>query len=243
MAGKGERFAKEGYTLPKPILPVDGVPMVVKAALDLPKADRYLYVMLREHTEVYKIHEVIGQYIPDSDFVILDQVTEGQASTCLLAMEHIDEQTDIMIGACDNGLIYDRDKFAGLKSKADVIVCSFRHNATVVTKPKQYGWVAVDGDDVNHVSVKKPISADPFNDHAVVGAFWFRNKDVYMRSVDRMIDQDRRINNEFYIDECINDAVALGYKVKILEVDKYICWGTPNDYETYNYWKSYFEKY
>jgi hypothetical protein len=36
--------------------------------------------------------------------------------------------------------------------------------------------------------------------------------------------------------------VGQGYLVKVLEVDHYICWGTPEDYETFNYWQSFFHK-
>lgn len=243
MAGKGERFVKENYPLPKPILPINNVPMVVKASLDLPVANNYLYVLLQQHTEQYDVKNIIKKHIPNSDFVILDEVTEGQACTCLLAMDQINDDEDIMIGACDNGLIYDINEFSKLKETADVIVFTFRHNATVITKPTQYGWVAQNAGNVKYVSVKKPISADPFNDHAIVGAFWFKSKKIYKESVERMMVENRRINNEFYIDECVNDAVALGYEVKVFEVEKYICWGTPNDYKTYYYWKSYFEKY
>lgn len=241
MAGKGERFVKENYTLPKPILPIEGLPMVIKASKDLPIADKYLYVLLKDHTIKYDIEKIIIGHIPQSQFIILDKVTEGQACTCLYALENISEQDDIMIGACDNGLIYDKNKFLQLREQADVIVFTFRNNVTVGTKPTQYGWVSVEGDYVKSVSVKIPISDTPINDHAVVGAFWFKNKKIYQNAVEKMMNENRRINNEFYIDECINDAVQLGYNVKYLEVDKYICWGTPNDYKTFNYWKEFFK--
>ena len=32
-----------------------------------------------------------------------------------------------------------------------------------------------------------------------------------------------------------------GYKAKIFDVTNYLCWGTPNDYKTYNYWYEYFK--
>lgn len=241
MAGKGERFARENYLLPKPVLPVNGLPMAAKAALDLPLSSEYLFVVLRSHIEQYNIQETIKASIPQAEFIIIDQVTEGQACTCLLAMDNVDNKTDIMIGACDNGLIFDRAHFAHLQKESDVIVFTFRHNAAVIAKPMQYGWVKVNEDGtVSHVSVKKPISDDPFNDHAIVGAFWFKSKEIYRRSVENMILENRRINNEFYIDECINDAVKLGFKTRVFEVSRYICWGTPDDYKTYNYWKAFF---
>jgi hypothetical protein len=34
----------------------------------------------------------------------------------------------------------------------------------------------------------------------------------------------------------------MGYAVKVLEVDDYICWGTPEDYESFVYWQSFFHK-
>lgn len=34
----------------------------------------------------------------------------------------------------------------------------------------------------------------------------------------------------------------MGVNAKVFEVEHYICWGTPNDYKTYNYWKDHFDK-
>ena len=90
------------------------------------------------------------------------------------------------------------------------------------------------------ISVKVPISDNPVNDHAVVGAFWFKKGSYFIESAHDMINKNIRINGEFYVDECINNAVQMGLKVKVFEVNKYICWGTPNDLKVYNYWKEYF---
>ena len=40
----------------------------------------------------------------------------------------------------------------------------------------------------------------------------------------------------------LNQNIKKGLKVKVFDVEHYICWGTPNDYETYNYWKTFFNK-
>ncbi len=241
MAGKGERFVKQGYTTPKPLIMVGDTPMVIKAVNDLPQGDHYLFIMLKEHLEKQAIDKEIKAVIPQAEFVVLDHVTEGQASTCLTALPYVKNDDEIIIGACDNGMIYDKAAFEQMKDEADVIVFTFRNNVTVVDKPQQYGWVKVEGEnDVTGVSVKVPISAKPLHDHAIIGAFWFKHASIFQKATERMIAQNRRVNNEFYVDECVNDAIALGYKVKAFEADKYICWGTPTDYETFNYWKTYF---
>ena len=59
----------------------------------------------------------------------------------------------------------------------------------------------------------------------------------------RLIARDGRVNGEFYIDSCINDAIALGLNCQLFEVDSYLCWGTPNDLRTFEYWQSCFHKW
>ena len=54
---------------------------------------------------------------------------------------------------------------------------------------------------------------------------------------------DEKVNNEFYVDSVINIAVELGLKVIYFEIDYYLCWGTPNDLKTYNYWQNCFHKW
>ena len=56
-----------------------------------------------------------------------------------------------------------------------------------------------------------------------------------------MVGRKSLINNEYYIDTCINDALRLGYKCKIFFIDSYLPWGTPNDLKTFIYWQKYFD--
>ena len=44
------------------------------------------------------------------------------------------------------------------------------------------------------------------------------------------------------MDSLFAELINIGKNIKVLEVDHYICWGTPDDYETFNYWQSFFHK-
>lgn len=245
LAGAGSRFAKEGYKDPKPLIPVDGLPMIVQAVQHLPKGDRYIFLCRSEHLQNYPLRSTLEQYFPGCDIIEVAELTEGQASTCLLAKDLIRPDDQLFIGACDNGLTFDQVAWKKLvnDSTVDAAVFTFRNNVTVERNPKAYGWVKVDAaNQVTGVSVKVPISEDPVHDHAVVGAFWFRRGADFVRAAEEMIANNTRVNNEFYVDECINNAVGLGLKVAAFEIDKYICWGTPNDLKVYEYWKDYFSQ-
>ena len=242
MAGAGSRFTEAGYKTPKPLLPVLGEPMVVSATKALPASQKYSFIVRDFQISEYEIDKHLKKYYPQADIIVLDHLTEGQAVTCLKAKHLFDANEELLIGASDNGMIYDHKKFDEQKLNADALVFTFRNNPAVDAKPQAYGWVKVNPDNtVKGMSVKVPISKTPQNDHAVVGAFWFKKSDYFVQAAERMIAQNRRINNEFYVDECINDLVELGYNVKVFEIDHYVCWGTPTDYETFNYWNGYFD--
>lgn len=243
MAGAGSRFAEAGYTTPKPLLPVLGGPMVVEAARALPHAEKYVFVVRDFQIAEYQIDAHLSNYFPGCEIVVIDHLTEGQAVTCLHAKQLINNEEELVIGASDNGMIYNLPAFEAMKAGADAVVFSFRNNPAVLEKPQAYGWIKTDEDNVvTAMSVKVPVSNTPMADHAVVGAFWFRQGKMFVEAAERMIALNRRINNEFYVDECINDLVELGYKVKVFEINHYVCWGTPNDYKTFNYWEAFYEK-
>src|SRR5690606_14634649 len=241
--GAGSRFKEKGYSVPKPLLPILGKPMLVNAANALPKSDSNVFVVRDFQISEYQVDKHIENYFKGSEVIVLDHLTEGQAVTCLQAKGSINNDEELVIGASDNGMIYNRSIFDSLKSTADAIVFTFRNNPTVKAKPEAYGWVKVNENNlVEKMSVKVPISINPMNDHAVVGTFWFKKGRYFVEAAERMIQMNRRINNEFYVDECINDLLELGYSVKVFEIEHYVCWGTPNDYETFQYWETWFNK-
>ena len=90
--------------------------------------------------------------------------------------------------------------------------------------------------------VKAPISNDPYNDHAIVGTFYFRKVDFFKQALNSLLSKEVRVNGEYYVDSLMGELIELGLKVKVLEVEDYICWGTPSDYETFVYWQSFFHK-
>ena len=232
MAGAGSRFSKEGYTQPKPFIPVNGKNMVDQAVRCLPKTDRTIYACLK------------GHQAPGDDVVWIDEVLEGQACTTEKIVEHCGEGS-ILVSACDNGVFYDADKFLKLVNDEsnDIIVWTYRNNYTSQLQPNAYSWVNCDDEgNVSSVDVKDFRGTNPVEEFAITGTMFFRSKEVFNESLQSLYDNDVRTNSEFYVDSMLNEAIKLGYKVKNFEIDNYICWGTPNDLKTYQYWQRFFNK-
>ncbi|MCW7472076.1 NTP transferase domain-containing protein [Leptospira levettii] len=244
MAGMGSRFSKEGYTTPKPILPIDGIPMVVHAANSLPNAETVLFIAQSIHCQNYPIEREIQKHLSNAKIIQIPNLTEGQAITVNLGLEDLPDSSSLMIAASDNGMLYDLEKLHRLMQDdtIDGIVFTFSGNPTSEIHPEMYGWVKQENNVVQSVSVKKPISDTPIKDQAIVGAFYFRSIRIFKVILDNLIQRNLRINNEFYVDSMVGLGVEMGYKFVCFPIDHYICWGTPDDYKTFLYWQELFDK-
>ena len=153
----------------------------------------------------------------------------------------------ILISACDNGLYYDVNKYNDLldDKSIDIIVWTFRNEPTSRNNPDMYAWVETDTNDyVKSISCKKFIKEihDIKNSHVIIGTIFFRKAKYFINGLNENYKYNIRSNNEFYVDDVLNQNIKAGLKVKVFEVDHYICWGTPDDYETYIYWQNFFNK-
>ncbi len=250
MAGLGSRFSQRGYKDPKPLIPVDETPMVVRATMDLPRCKDYVFVCLQEMLDKYDIEPALLKAYPGAHVVKIPKVTEGQACTVVEGLMQSDLANELerpmLVGACDNGMLFDEEKFFKLISddSIDAVAFTFRGHPPSVRNPQQYGWVEIDEATqlVKRVSVKIPISDNPASDHGVVGAFYFKKAKYLNDALGYLRAYNIRVNNEFYIDSAIGGLVALGHNVAYFDIDHYVCWGTPDELNTYNYWQTFFTK-
>ncbi len=253
MAGAGQRFADAGYRVHKPAIPTidryDGTekPMVVCATKDLPgvaaDGSNVIYVDRTFHRED-GVEDAIRAYYEKAQFITIDRLTEGQACTCMLAKEYLDPEEELLIAGCDNGMDIDQTAFEETKQTCDCIVFTYRHNEAVLQNPNAYGWMLTDEEGtITGTSIKKAISDTPMEDPAVVATFWFKRAKIFLDATEKMIRENDRINGEFYVDQTVKHVLDLGYRAKIFDIDRYVGWGTPADYEGYQNTYAYFKAF
>jgi NDP-sugar pyrophosphorylase family protein len=227
MAGAGNRFRIQGYDIPKPLLPIDDKEMVIKAVECLPPAKNSVFICLEEHLQQYPIETTLKSKIPNTTVLSIPTVTEGQACTCEIGIQkaQIPNDNPLLISACDNGAYYNLEKFYEMidDPSIDVIVWSFTNNPTSQLYPHWYAWLDVDEENnIKDVSIKKQFS-DKKAKHCIIGTMYFRTTNLFLEGLQDIYRTNSRTNGEF-------------------EVENYLCWGTPNDYKTYEYWSNYFNK-
>lgn len=225
MAGEGSRFAKAGYTFPKPLIDVAGKPMIQCVVENLSFDAEYVFLVRKEHLEKYDIKSAFERIAPRFSIVVVDELTEGAACTALLAKDLIDNQEELLIANSDQVIDFSLQNFNSFRRFADVdaIVLTFSS-----VHPK-WSFVRVNDDGlITEVAEKRPIS-----DVATCGVYYYRHGADFVRYAQQMIDKDIRVNNEFYIAPVYNELIQDSKKLIPFFVNKMHGLGTPEDLQEY----------
>lgn len=227
MAGEGSRFAKEGYTFPKPLIDVNGKPMIQTVVENLDFDCEYIFLVRKSHLEKYTGLVDTLDRITNGKFSYIEVagLTEGAACTALLAESLIDTDEDLLIANSDQVIEYQPQNFLMLKNQTDCDAMVYTFNAV---HPK---WSFVKTNSrgfVTEVAEKRPIS-----DIATCGIYWYRRGSDFVKYARQMIDKDIRVNKEFYIAPVYNELIGDGKTLIPFYVDKMWGIGTPEDLGNY----------
>ena len=227
MAGSGKRFRDVGYTKSKALLPVSGEPMVIQAARCMPPADDQIFIIREEHTKEKELFSVLNSIAKNVRFVV-DKDPKGQLKSTLVAMEHYNKDVPIFVGSCDFGMTYDLEKYKKLIDQSnpntpEVISWTFTQNISIKRNPNAWSYVVEDNQkNISRLSLKIPISDNPYKDFANTGSFTFKRGKRFIEMAKDLLKSKKDYKGELYNDLIIEIALKRGYKVASFLVDQYI---------------------
>jgi len=224
MAGHGSRFAAAGYTFPKPLIDVNGKPMIQLVVENLNIDAHYIFIVQKEHNQKYNISHLLHLLAPNCDIVEIDGVTEGAACSVLLARDYINNDNPLLIANSDQFVEWDSSKFMYHMINKDVDggILTFKS-----MHPK-WSFARVENGKVVEVAEKKPIS-----DIATVGINYYKRGRDFCKYANSMIANNIRVNNEFYVCPVFNEFIRDGKTVIIYDAQAMWGLGTPEDLERF----------
>ncbi len=225
MAGAGSRFAEAGFTFPKPLIEVLGMPMIQAVVENLNIKAQFIFIVQEKDYIKYNLAFLLNLIAPECKIVRVEGLTEGAACTTLLAKSLIDSEKSLLLANSDQIIKWDaaRTMYNFETSDIDGGILTFKS-----IHPK-WSYARVDDTGfVEEVAEKKPIS-----DQATVGVYYWRRGSDYVKYAEEMIESNDRVNGEFYVCPVFNYAIADAKKIKTISVEKMWGIGTPEDLEVY----------
>ena len=224
MSGAGSRFVEAGYTFPKPLIEVRGMPMIEMVVRNLgidPETAQFVFVVRKDHYNKYDMEGVLQRIAPGCKIVQTDGLTQGAVCSCLLAKEFIDNDKPLVIANSDQFMEFNPCEFYYAMSAAGVDggIAVFKS-----THPK-WSFCKLDHNGfVSEVAEKKVIS-----NLATTGLYTFTRGSDFVKYAEQMIEKNIRVNNEFYLCPVFNEFIGDGKKIKVQEVKAMHGCGIPDD--------------
>jgi NDP-sugar pyrophosphorylase family protein len=225
MAGLGSRFPRDKFYLPKPLIDVNGKPMITRAIESLDMDGQYHFVLRND--EFLKITtDVISKTVSNPRFVVVDKTTEGPACSVLLFEKFIDNDQELITANCDQIMEWDSKLFFHNVRLYDGAVVTYYS----------------DTDKNSYVKLDKQGRAVQFAEKEVIsnislnGIHYWKKGKYFINSARKMIESNARApNGEFYIAPSYNYMINAGLEVGIyhIPIEQHHAVGVPVDLERF----------
>ena len=233
MAGEGSRFLKEGWTTPKPLIELHGVPLFKRAIGSVAVEDapmKYSFIVRKEHIDKYHINEQIKAILPEANVFFVEKTTRGAVETCLMAERVIDDADGIVVMDCDlefRSKGYTEGIKTILQQPAEQanggMLVSFE------SSEPRYSYAEVD----ENMIVKRTAEKEVISNHALCGAYFFSTGKGFLSAAHRLLNEPVFTKPEFYVSLLYNYLLANGETVKLATMEDYRSYGTPEELKRY----------
>jgi glucose-1-phosphate thymidylyltransferase len=221
MAGRGSRLRPHTLTIPKPLIPVAGKPIVHRLVEDIAR------VLNQSIIEVaFIIHESFGKKGEDELIAIAQKL--GAKGTIYYQNEALGTGHAIMCA---------KDSLSGpaVIAYADTLIrADFQLDATAdsviwvkqVDKPEAFGVVNLNQNNEIIELVEKPVTF--VSDLAVIGIYYFKEVSVLKNELQAVLDNNIVHGGEYQINDGIKQMMQKGMKFVPGKVEEWMDCGNKN---------------
>jgi RpiB/LacA/LacB family sugar-phosphate isomerase len=222
IAGRAQRFLDAGYTMPKPLIMSKNKHIIDWSMSSINTEDCNMIFAVRwEHINNFSIDDILREKFGDDiEIVVIDRVTDGSVSTCLLAKEHINNDLPLIIYTPD---VYFEDQFDpnDIPKDLDGYLVTFKANSPA------HSYIELDENNMAVRTAEKEV----ISTNAAVGVYCYKSGRMFVEYAEEMIEKNIRTKGEFYICPMYNLMIRDGAQVGIHEAKKMHVLGTPAELE------------
>lgn len=235
MAGEGSRFAKAGWTTPKPLIELRGVPLFLRAIGSVAIEDvpmKYSFIVRQEHIDKQNIDKLIKDILPEARIFSVLKTTRGAVETCLVAESAIDDEDAVVVMDCD--LEFRSKRYNELVARALSVPADEADGGALVSfesENPRYSYAEIDDEG----RVLRTAEKDPISNHALCGSYFFGSGKDFKRIAHQLLDDGTHGKAEFYVSLLYNYLLAEGKVVRLAPMEEYYSYGTPEELLTYSH--------
>ena len=242
MSGMGNRFVEAGYQIPKPLIKIDGRPIIEHIVNMFSDEDDFIFICNSKHLKETQMRSVLEKIAPRGTIVEIAGHKKGPVFAVQQIQELIRDEEEVIINYCDFSCFWDyKDFLKHTRARnADGAVPSYKGFHPHMLGSTNYAFMRDNEQWMLEIKEKEPFTDNRMEEYASMGTYYFK-KGAYVKEYFAvLINRDVNLNGEYYVSLVYNILVENGLKVSIYNVQHMLQWGTPQDVEEYNGFSNYF---
>lgn len=245
MTGIGKRFLDAGYTAPKPLIEVEGEPIIRHLVEKFPKEWSYVFICNSDHIRATNLKEVLSGLNREHKIVEIPSHNLGPVYAVASAFESIDDNLPTIVSYCDFSFSWDSDHFSSFVKRTDCdgSIISYRGFHPHYLGPTMYAYCREQQGKVREIREKQCFTENRQNEYASAGLYYFKSGSIVKRYFKQALSQNLSLNGEFYVSLVYNLLISDSLDIRIYEIPFFLQWGTPEDLQDFLYWNMLFSKF
>ncbi|MEK6925729.1 MAG: glycosyltransferase family 2 protein [Nanoarchaeota archaeon] len=223
MAGKGQRFINAGYTLPKPMLDIEGKPIIqhIIDSMRVPNA-QFIFIVRQDHCDEHQIDRKLLEIEPDAKILAINEITQGSICTVLLAKDFFNDDNPVIIKDCDQIPNWASNHFLEFvkRRKADGAIVNIH------TDQPHFSFSRLN----SHGEITETAEKSVISNHGSVGIYYFAKGSELIKYANQMISKNLRVNNEFYTCPVYNQYLQDGKLILHYPISELFQFNTPEQF-------------
>lgn len=113
MSGFGERFRRAGYTVPKPLIEIEGKPVIAHVIDLFPGETDFIFICNQQHLDepTYRMRAILQHYCPSARIIGIAPHKLGPINAVRQAEHLLDPQLPVVVNYCDFTCYWDWQHF------------------------------------------------------------------------------------------------------------------------------------
>jgi len=246
MSGFGERFRKAGYKVPKPLIEIEGKPIIAHVVDMFPGEKDFIFICNNEHLDnpSYRMREILQQYCPSGKIIGIEPHKLGPVYAVLQVKDVVDLSLPTVVNYCDFTCYWDWQDFKSfvVTTQCDGAIPAYKgfHPHTLGTTNYAYmqeneGWLRA-------IQEKQPFTNNRMEEFASSGTYYFCSGELMLDTFANVIERNLNISGEYYVSLAYIPLLESNKKIAVYELQHFMQWGTPEDVIEYNAWSLAFHQ-
>ena len=228
MSGFGKRFKKAGYTIPKPLIKIDGKPIIQHIVEMFPGESNFTFICNKEHLNLikYRMKETLNKIAPFGKIIAIEAHNQGPVYAVLKVIEKLDRKEPTIVNYADFTCFWNYADFKKMvmQTQCEGAIPCYRgfHPHTIWSN--YYAYVREKNLNALDIQEKKFFTDNPREEYASSGTYYFKNGNIMRQYFEQCVEEKLLVNGEDYVSMVYKPMIKKGLNIKIYPIQHFMQW-------------------